>query len=171
MSKNDNGWGAFVDCLISEEINEVGIGYVLIAREKSSQSIRCVTFLVDVFCLGIKDCFLDKCSHYEYGFMKERLNAASNLIQIPPSHAKKLLQEAVVYAKGLGFDPHSDFERHFKSLGDVDASACKETFTFGRDGKPLYILGPKDSPTKVARILACLEQKCGPEGYHYLAEL
>ena len=167
----NESWGSFVDCLMSAEIQEMGIGYVVVARRKSAQTIRCVSFVVDVFCLGVKDCLFQKCSEMNYGFIKENLEEASKLIPVAPSYAKKFLDGAVAYAKEIGFDPHPDFQRYFNSLSDVDSFECKDMFSYGKDGKPLYVQGPNDSPTKVKRIMKTLEDKMGPEGFHYIVEV
>lgn len=166
----NGSWGPFVDCLISSEIQVTGIGYVIIAREKNPQAIRCVSFVVDVFCLGVKDCMYKKCSHSEYVFLKENLSTASQLVTIVPSYAKKLIEGAVTYAKELGFNPHPDFQYYFESLKDIDSSECNDTFSFGKDGKPFYIQGPNDSTNKVARILTKLGEKLGTEGFNYMVE-
>ena len=54
----------------------------------------------------------------------------------------------------------SDHGRH--------ASASTETFEFGKDGKPLFVAGPHDSPERCHQILMTLEESCGINGFHYL---
>ena len=42
------------------------------------------------------------------------------------------------------------------------------TFTFGRDGKPLYLAGPLDAPAVVERRLAQLTERLGPDGFEFV---
>lgn len=83
---SNKSWGPFVDCLMSAEIQERGIGYVVIARRKSSQTIRCIAFVVDAFCLGVKDCFFHKCSAMDYQLIIGSLQGASRLITVAPAY-------------------------------------------------------------------------------------
>ncbi len=53
-------------------------------------------------------------------------------------------------------------------LGDIDPEECDRTFTFGKDGKPLYIAGPHDSELMIHRVMAQLRNRCGPDGSHFL---
>src|SRR5690242_1289784 len=42
-------------CVMPSELFEIGIGLVVIGRELPSGLLACGFFLVDVFCLGVKD--------------------------------------------------------------------------------------------------------------------
>ena len=42
------------------------------------------------------------------------------------------------------------------SSGDVDASQCETTFEYGRDGRPVFIPGPHDSPAHCEEILSTI---------------
>ena len=166
-----SSWGPFVECVMSTNFHESGIGYVVAARQKSSQTLRCAAFIVDTFCLGVKDCMLKKCGAAEYVALKEKLGEASSLSRVEPSYAKKFLEDAVSYAKNIGFSPHADFQRYFNAFSDVDSSECRKIFSFGKDGKPFYIQGPKDSDQKAARIVRTLGAKLGSGGYDYAVGL
>ncbi len=70
---------------------------------------------------------------------------------------------AVDYARGLGFEPHPDFEAAAELLGPWSPPSA---ITFGKDGKPFYIQGPRDNGQK---IIKTLERTVGPGNYDYLA--
>ena len=36
-------------------------------------------------------------------------------------------------------------------LGGIDSGACTEEYEYGKDGKPLFLAGPHDSPAKLRR--------------------
>lgn len=82
-----------------------------------------------------------------------------------PPAARKLIEGAVQYARGLGFSPRGDYHKATAILGDVDPSQCSEEFGYGLDGKPKFINGPHDTPEECERICKTLELHCGPGGY------
>ena len=49
--------GSVVRCMMSSTLFELGIGHVIVARALPSGLLGCAYFLLDVFCLGIKDVF------------------------------------------------------------------------------------------------------------------
>jgi hypothetical protein len=154
--------------MITKDISNRGIGYVLVARAKSPGVIRCVCFLVDVYCLGIKNCSYAKLS--EDGLLSyiKRLSENQEFVDIKPSYAKKFVESAVTFASDLGFRPHLDFTKYFTLLADVDSSECSNEFTFGKDGKPLFISGPFDTPKKIGLIVEKLRQRLGDGGFNYI---
>jgi hypothetical protein len=85
-----------------------------------------------------------------------------------PAAARKLTEDAISYARGLGFSPGADYKKASRVFGGITPADCNEQFTFGRNGKPLYIQGPSDSQARVGRILRSLEARCGEDGYHYI---
>jgi len=85
-----------------------------------------------------------------------------------PEAARKLTEDAISYAGGLGFSPGADYKKASRVFGGITTANCNEQFVFGQDDKPLYIQGPWDSPARVERILRALEAQCGEGGYHYI---
>jgi len=116
-------------------------------------------FLVDTFCLGVKDSFIKPGTVEKYKENREMRPWK----KIKPEDAKKLLLDVVEWSRNLGFEPHKDFKKAFKILDDVDALTSKAVYEFGENGKPLFISGPYDSPAKCRRILKTLEKSCGSE--------
>jgi hypothetical protein len=90
------------------------------------------------------------------------------LLREHPAYARKLVERAVAYARELGLEPHADYKSASLLFGDIDASACPAHFSFGLDGKPLYISGPNDSPSFQRRVLKQLEKRSGAGGHHFL---
>ena len=85
-----------------------------------------------------------------------------------PAAARKLAEDAISYARGLGFSPGGDYKKASRVFGGITTADCDEEFMFGKDDKPLYIQGPSDSSARVERILRALEARCGEGGYHYI---
>lgn len=155
-------------CCVSAEIWRKGIGHVLISRQLAGQ-VAFAAFLVDVYCLGVKNAFANVTSRAQYDEqMYGRLARQDDLIKIQPECARKLVEGAVQYANSFGLSPHSDYHTAKLIFGDVVAEACNGQFTFGKDGKPFFVAGPYDDLARCQQILHILHNHCGSDGHHYL---
>ncbi len=152
-----------------DQSNNTGIGSVIITRKSSNGNILAGVFLIDVYCLGIKDCFVRVFNEETYPSFLEEVNQQGKLKTIHPTCARKLIEEAGKYAADLDFSPHKDYREAKKILGDIDSVACPRSFEFGKDGNPLYIAGPYDKPKFVKNVLDKLAKNCGPDEYNHVA--
>jgi hypothetical protein len=163
------------ECLVPESLFETGIGTVIWARRTPQGTIAISAFIVDVFCLGVKNALFNVVSAQEYeSTIKPRLagtHEGQTFQNVHPACARKLIEGAIGYAQELGFSPHRDY-RHAKDMfGDVDADACPTGFTYGHDGKPFYIRGPNESIAQSRRIVDQLQRICGKGNFDYLVVL
>ena len=145
-----------------------GIGHVLISRKTSQHQVLIGTFLVDVFCLGVKDAFIRLVSEQEYKMFLQQAKSHQRLRAVTPERARKLIESAEAYARELGLAPHKDYQAAKKIFDEIDADACPDTFEFGQNGKPLYVAGPYDNQNFQQRILNTLAAKLGPDGFDYV---
>ena len=163
--------GPIVHCLVPTNLFEAGIGTVLVARRLPSGMLGCAWFLVDVFCLGVKDIFCREVGEAELRSRLEALSETQDFVEVEPARARRLIRDAAAYAAGLGLPAAKDTPVSEANFGDVDADACTETFTFGKDGKPLYVSGPYDTPARVRAIGRTLEKSCGTGNWDYIVEV
>ena len=148
---------------------ESGIGKVLVVRNKSGGRFEAGVFLVDRYCLGVKDAFAVDTSQFDtVEEMLEAILHESGYEEVSPAKARKYVESAVAYARHLGFAPHRDYSKGARVFGGIRAAECEEEFVFGKDGKPFYIQGPYDSPEMADRIVSLLEAKLGKGGYEYI---
>ena len=119
---------------------------VLAARHREHASkAQVVGFLLDVWCLGVKNAQpADAMSHAEQTEYRHLFfgNFESH-VQVPAMLARDLVFGSVAYARGLGFEPHDDFEPAATVLGEPPGPSA---IRFGRDGRPFYMDGPYDDP-------------------------
>jgi hypothetical protein len=156
-------------CCTTATIWREGMGHVLISRQLGTGDVAFAVFLVDVYCLGVKDAFANVAPRARYDRdLYGKLAARRTWIPLEPECARKLVESAVRYALDLGFSPHVDYRTAKLIFGDIPAEACSEEYTFGKDGKPVFIAGPYDSPARCEQILRTLHERCGPEGYHFV---
>lgn len=158
------------EALRSAKLFDSGCGYLVVSRFKADGRVESGFFLLDVFCLGVKDagfhCF-NSIAVYQESLL-DRLFPDEDPVRMTPAAARKLAEDAVSYASGLGFSPGADYKKASRVFGGITAADCDEEFMFGKDGKPFYIQGPSESPARVERILRVLEARCGEGGYHYI---
>jgi hypothetical protein len=156
-----------VDCGVSDSLWDMGMGSVWLSRQLPNGSIAVAIFLLDRYCLGVKNALADITGRftYESKYMNDLRGRGRKMA---PEAARKLVESAVEYARRLGFAPHADYHKARPIFGDIDASTCTEEFEFGKDGKPFFIAGPHDSPQRCREIMNTLRMSCGPGGSHFL---
>lgn len=163
------------ECLIPKTLFKAGIGTIVVTRQEPAGTIAISSFVVDVFCLGVKDALFKVISVSEYeDIMRPRLadlHGNEPFDKIEPACARKLVEGAVSYAKELGFSPHEDYHNAKGIFGDIENSECQEEYNYGKEGKPFYIRGPHESMNRAKQIIDQLHNKCGEENYDYIAML
>jgi hypothetical protein len=154
---------------VTEDLWRQGLGWVLLSRELPDRSIAVAIFLVDRYCLGVKDALVAIVtpSRYQSEFVRKMRSQFSSR-ELSPAAVRKLVEAAVAYAQELGFPPHPDYHKAKLLFGTIDPAECKEEFEFGKDGKPLFISGPNDTPERCRQILDTLARRRGPGKFDYL---
>lgn len=145
-----------------------GLGMVLVARTTGYKRFVVCTYLVDYWCLGLKDTMGEKkLNDIKY---QQFLNMAyrgfpDGYCEITLEQAQAIVYGAIDYADGLGFKPHKDFQKTKDHLGTWNG---QPKLTFGRQGKPYFIAGPYDNSD---RIMQTLRQNVGEGNFDYLIGL
>ncbi len=126
---------------------------VLVARENRYGKVSVCGYLIDAHCLGVKDAIgpriMDRVE------LRQFVSRYFSVYDGNPKEASLELAQALVlgaleFARGLGFEPHPDFEACRGHLGDwAGPSAIK----FGFHGRPYFIPGPKDDVVAIRRTL------------------
>jgi hypothetical protein len=159
-------------CWATADIWEKGLGWVCLSRVLPNGSVAYSVFLVDRYCLGVKNAMAQVTSRFDYDTrVARKMHFTFKSKDLHPAAARKLVEGAVEYAGALGLHPHADYHKAKLLFGDIDASECTETFEFGKDGKPFFISGPNDTPERCHQILEKLVESCGRDGFHYLIPL
>lgn len=130
-----------------------GVALVLVARATRNDRVSVCGFLLDTFCLGVKNTIgpeemrgRDLPAFVRMYFMAFPAPALPAPIEL----AQHLVLGSVAFADALGFSPHPDFEAVRGHLGEIDGPCA---ITFGREGRPLYVAGPYDDPIAVMETL------------------
>ena len=130
-----------------------GLVTVMVVRPDKRSRSRVCGYLVDTFCLGVKNVIgpetvsnnvLQKLRYTVFGGYDElAVHAPLELVQ-------HLVFGAGEFARGLGFEPHLDFAAAAEHLGSW-SRRCP--IRFGYNGSPFYIQGPYDDGESIARTL------------------
>jgi hypothetical protein len=156
-------------CFTTSVLWEEGMSSVVVSRSLPSGNVAFAVFLLDVYCLGIKDVMVDIGSRERYErLVYGKLAQKYELVSLEPAAARKLIEGAVEYARQLGLPPHSDYAKAQRIFGDIDPTSCSQEFTYGKAGKPYFIAGPHDGPGRCRQVIDALTASCGPGGFHYL---
>ena len=156
-----------VQALVGDKLWEDGIGYTMIARRDLEGGLVFAVFLVDVYCLGVKDTFWRSGTAAELEELIRKMETTGTMSAIAPACLSKIVKGAVEYAQSFGFPPHPDFRHASKLLEGIDPSSCPSEFKFGRGGRPFYIQGQYESPAQAAAI----RQRVEDAGGHYIISL
>jgi hypothetical protein len=154
-------------CFLTESLFEIGMGTLVLARGATPHHIAVSSFLIDVFCLGIKDVMFESFEREDFEMYMEATDAGSPMVSVDPTFARKLLRDLAAWSQSIGFAPHRDFAAVERVFGDVSADSSDAGFRFGRDGKPFYIPGPNDTAPLIRRRIEQLRKYLGDDGFDF----
>jgi hypothetical protein len=145
----------------------LGLVSVLVTRQERYGRVRLCGWLVDVYCLGVKDVVgprvMDERRAVE---LRGSFFAAyqARPLEAPLELAQHLVFGAVEYARGLGFEPARGFAATTDQLGPWTGPSA---IRFGQDGKPFFVQGPHDNADA---ILQTLERSVGRDNFTFLVQ-
>jgi len=148
---------------VADGLFDSGKGHVLFVRKKKNGQKLIGSYLVDTWCLGIKDTFYLLLEDFEYPEFLQQFHQHPNhsMSRCSPNHASNIVYGAIEYAEDLGIEPHKDFDVTEYILLDVDDVEYEE-LTFGDNGVPHFMSYPTDN---VGDILRRLNASVGKDGY------
>lgn len=157
------------ECLVNEEWQEQGFANLVIARSHTNGNITACIYLVDLYCLGVKD------THYLFNSTRlnyhEKFggNDKMNFKPISYTLAHNIVYAGLEFAEEYGFIPHKDFTSITRFMLEEDTEDVELIdIECGKDGKPFYVSGPYDDDQKIRKIVAQLEKTAGAGNYDYI---
>ena len=131
------------ECKVLENWKETGISPVYISRKLTDNSYVVICYLLDFWCLGLKDTIV------KFGVSKRDLSQFYNrgngydLVTISYQDARSLILGAIDFAKAIDIAPHSSWNGMPSAFIETSL-AYEKKFSFGLKGKPHYVSGPND---------------------------
>jgi hypothetical protein len=153
-----------VRAVMGEALWDQGLGSLVMARQEPGGGLVMAVFLVDVYCLGVKNAFWRPGSPNDLNELIRHVEQTQRTVPIEPACLVKIVKGAVEYARSFGLSPHPDYRHASMLLEGIDPSTCPKEFTFGKDGKPFYIRGPNESLAQAEAIM----RRVTDAGGHFL---
>jgi hypothetical protein len=152
------------------DTEQQGMACVAVARRHRPQRMSVCGYLVDTYCLGVKNTLGPRIMNDRDlpAFLTMFFGAIQDgepPLEVPVELARHLVCGAADYARGLGFEPHADYAATAGHLGSWSEPSA---ITFGQDGMPMYVSGPHDNPRAV---LSTLARTVGEGNFHYLVPM
>lgn len=123
-------------CYTSTLWEETGIAEVLVARRHAGGNYTFGFFLLDTYCLGLKDSlYRFNITPYEFDDLVHEL-LANDHAEISYDEAHNLIYGAISYAEDLGIKPHKSFELTQYILEEDTEDIPLIEYVFGKDGSP-----------------------------------
>ena len=154
-------------CLLQEDLFESGTGMLFLVRGTPETGLFMASFLLDPFCLGVKEVVLCEIESAEIDDIIAVIDDASPLTEVEPAYARKLLRELAAYARSLGLEPPDEYRLAESLFGTVSPDASDAQFEFGCEGRPLYIPGPSETRAQVRERLGRLRRMLGADGFDF----
>jgi hypothetical protein len=142
-----------------------GKATVLVAWKHGWDKVVAGGYLVDTYCLGVKDTLgplvMDEMELHRLRAECYRTYPAG-WQDAPVELARDLVYGSIEYAGGLGFEPMTAPEVIAGHLGAWDGTGA---IAFGREGRPFFFAGANDN---VPFVLRTLEGAVGADGFGYM---
>lgn len=141
-----------------------GLAAVLVVRDHRGHRVSVCGYLVDVYCLGVKDTLGPRLMH-ELA-LGEFVRQYFAVFRAPPQAAplelaQHLVLGAVEYARALGFEPSPTLQATRGHLGPWEEPSG---IRFGLDGRPFFVQGPRDD---AGQVLRTLRASVGEGNFHF----
>lgn len=157
------------ECVINEDWEDTGMCNIIVARRHKTGNLTLGVYLVDLYCLGVKD------AHYkfnidedDYDYLK---NSYANLESCDYVLAHNIIYGAIAFAEDYGLKPHKDFAIAQFILEEDDDNVELMELEFGLDGVPFYVKGPNDDAAKISQIKNTLLRTAGEGNFKVLEDI
>jgi hypothetical protein len=142
-------------CWTQKDWKKHGLAVIVIARRQPDGNLVFGTYLVDYYCLGLKNTYC-KSDVPPGPFRRDHLPKTfdpDRPMNISPALAHEIIYGGIDYAAQFGFKPHPDFRLSQYVLDPADLHPRTGAVEFGYKGKPFFIQGPDDDPDTIMRQL------------------
>ena len=153
-------------CRVQRDWQDSGLAVVVIARTQPTGDMVFANYLVDYYCLGVRDTvsYAGVPSDEFVNEVLPRIYRGIPPADISPALAHEIVYGAVEYAAQFGFNPHRRFRLSQFVLDPPDERPRSGTVEFGKNGKPYYVSGSRDN---VGAIMGRLARTAGEGNFDH----
>lgn len=146
------------NCYITPGWEEQGLCHIVVSRVKPSGNVVAGAYLVDTFCLGLKDSFYyADMNSYEFKDLLDKLGSFLGLESISYNEAHNIIYGAIGYAEDAGISPDSSFATTEYILEEDTDDVPLIEYEFGKDGKHFLVV----SSSKEKQLIEMLQRNLG----------
>lgn len=156
-------------CYLTKNWQEKGLAHVIVTRRRKDGDLCMGVFLVDTYCLGVKDVtYSPKVTDDKIReFIWNAVDTNSEFREATYEEVHNLILGAIEFAEEAGIEPHKDFDIAAGILEEDRDDIPLISYDYGKDGCHLLIVGPSGKESKYIRPL---KEKLGDK-FHYIAPL
>lgn len=130
-------------CYINGDWEEKGLAQVVVTRKKANGNYVVGVYLVDTYCMGVKDTFCRQdLSADEILQMNDKISRGFGLEEIPYVEAHNLIYGGIAFAEDADIPPHKDFALSRYVLEEDTDDVPLIEYEYGKDGKYFLVVGP-----------------------------
>ena len=160
------------ECLVNEGWQEDKLAYIIISRKHTNGNITMCSYLVDLYCVGVKQSlYMFNISFSNYLEIIQK-NKKLNLQPIDYVLAHNIIFAGLEYAETLGILPHKDFLKVTECF--LEENSVKIEYMeieCGRKGKPFFVADDFYTLPQSNSIMKQLEKSVGKGNFDYLFEV
>ena len=147
-------------CYISKDIENVGEGTVIVVRRHPNDKFTLATYLLDIFCLGVKDTFYRlRLDEFEYEEFFDKYTSME-VKEITYNEAHNWIYGAIAFAEEAGIAPHKDFNVTQYMLEEDTEDIPLIEYNYGKDGKHFLVAM---SQLELSRYFPILKKNLGDD--------
>ncbi len=150
-------------CYINRDWKDQGLANIIISRQQTNSKFVIAVYLVDLYCMGVKDTFwninLDK---LDLDHCVRNIDDANPVIEIDYILAHNIIYAAIEYAEDLGFYPHQDYLYTTKHVLEEDSDLIEYVeVECGENGRPHFVMSDFYNSAQKKVIIKQLEKSVG----------
>lgn len=146
------------------DLTEYGLGHVIVTRNHTGGKVSMADYLVDIYCLGVKDSFYRiRMEDYEVEDIVDQLDAK----ECSYNEAHNWIYGAIAYAEEAGIEPDKSFGLTQYMLEEDNDEIPLIEYEYGKDGKHFLVAHSRQEANK---YLPLLEKNLGEGNYDFIVE-
>ena len=149
-------------CYISEAMKECGEGHVIVTRRHTGGRVSLAMYLVDIYCLGVKDSFFRL--RLEEDELEEMLDRGPILRECSYEEAHNWVYGAIAWAEEAGIAPDKSFAITKYMLEEDTDDVPLIEYEFGYNGKHLLMA---NNNLELSKYLPLMNKNLGEGNYAF----
>ena len=151
-------------CYVSNDIEAMGEGHVIVTRKHTGGKISMAVYLVDIWCVGVKDSFYRlRLEDYEFDDLIGTYRIG--LRECSYDEAHNWVYGAIAFAEEAGIKPDKSFNITQYMLEEDDENIPLIEYEYGKGGKHTLVTR---SRLEASRYLPLLEKNLGNGNFDFI---